>query len=349
MAAKGKASKKKGKKSEFGYKIYFTERPKNRVMCWDPDSDDLTVVAGEPADGAKDQLLEEPYGLALAHDGSLLVTDKHHNRICRIRGERLEPMATRDASGSRARLKERYRDMPATPTSMWPMPDGTLLCTYCDDGTIYRIQRDGSLELFLGKPRDGTFAISGCRAVVPPEDVPGTPVVFPTDIVARDDGTVFFIERGYEVVREYHPQRGLRSISATDRRKQWSMRGTVPDSIPLAEFQPVYPTSLALDSEGRLFIADSGVRCVLRINEDKTASCVMRSPKPEKPVGGGPAGITFGPDGVLWVLDTSHGTLQGLSSSGGDGWTEVASTEVLPPGDESGNSKIGGVGIVCVG
>jgi hypothetical protein len=36
---------------DFGYKVYFTERRRNRVISWDPDHGDTQVVAGDGVTG----------------------------------------------------------------------------------------------------------------------------------------------------------------------------------------------------------------------------------------------------------------------------------------------------------
>src|SRR5690242_7970700 len=139
----------------FGYGVYFTERDRNRVIRWDPDRNTTEVLAGEPRCGDAGQELNDPYSLAFGRDGVLLIADKLNHRICRLVQGRLEVLATKDTDGHRQRTPDspayHSPDQPKSPSSMLVEEDGSILCTYFDDHTIYRIHPGGRLELVLGR------------------------------------------------------------------------------------------------------------------------------------------------------------------------------------------------------
>src|SRR5579863_8599308 len=137
----------------FGYAIYFVERNKNRVVRWDPDSGDVDVVAGDSKADEPEQTLKEPYGLILDARGSLLVADKLHNRVCRIDQGRLTALQLTDPAGSRTGHSDSPRNYDPrlrTPTGLFAEEKNSVLCTFSDDHTIYRIHESGELEHLLG-------------------------------------------------------------------------------------------------------------------------------------------------------------------------------------------------------
>ncbi len=299
----------------FGYAVFFTERSRNRVIRWDPDTGDVEVVAGEPVDGDPSQELNDPYGLAFDSDGQLLIADKLNRRICRLRQGRLEAIPLRDVDGHRSRLPNTSRCYdPAllSPTGLLTEPDGALICSFADDYTIYRIHQDGSLEHLLGMLRNRNPRFSKTDEVVPPEKVRDTMILGPTGIVQRSDGTLFFIERRPQIVREYHPSRGLRCVFPLALGPAFRVRDSAPLSAPIQEYHPAFPGSLALDLEERLYLADVQHGCVLLIDQEKgEVRRVVSLQNRTHPTAGGVSAVSFGPDGTAWVLDSFQQVVQG--------------------------------------
>jgi hypothetical protein len=306
----------------FGYKVYFSERPKNRVVCWNPDTTQAEVVAGEPADGDPSQKLSEPYGLELNSADELLIADKMKHRICRLVKGRLEPLAVSDLDGHRKGVRGRAPNELWCPTSLLREKNGTLLCAYSEDHTIYRIHPDGKLELVLGIPPNRHYNFEGCQASFNPQQIQNAPIRMPTGLAKGKDGTLYFIERGYQVVREYHPKFGLRSLFPLGNTQK--MRGcALPETVSAQEFYPSCPTGLLIDQKNRLFLADYALGAVYALDlASRKLQLVWQTPERAT---GGPAGITFGPDGVLWILDAAGKIVRGLVEQSQNKWAVVAS------------------------
>lgn len=331
----------------YGYKIYFTERAKNRVICWNPDTGKSSVAAGESANGDPEQKLRDPYGLTIDADGRLLIADKLHHRICRLNRGRLERLTVRDADGHRAGVRGPHREHPLCPTALFCEPDGALLCAYSDDHTIYRVHPDGRLELVLGIPPSQTYVYGGCRERVPGNEAKQVPLHTPTAVVRRKDGTMFFVERGYQVVREYHSRRGLRSLFSI-----WGVaplrRGdAIPTTVAFDAYRPVYPTALALDKEEKLYLTDAAQQAVWQMDfEASVLRLVARVGETPETSGGGPSAAAFGPDGTLWVVDTGQGSVCGLRRGRGGRWAPV--NERLATARQRGLcSASEGAGVCC--
>lgn len=311
----------------FGYEIYFTERAKNRIVRWEPDSGSADVIAGEPPQAEQDQTLNSPYGLAFDGTGTLHIADKLNHRICRLRNGRLEPVVLDDVQGSRAPRPESRHDYdPAVrcPTGLFLEEGGSLLCTFADDHTIYRIHSDGRLEHLLGIPPNRSHIASGMREVVSPPEIGDTPLRAPTGIVKRRDGTMFFIERLQQVIRSYHPSSGLSYLFPLPKREALRHQHTAPDRSALGDYHPVFPGALAVDGDDALYMTEATQGCVLRI--DLAAGKIRKVidvHRPQNRWGDGVAAIAFGPDGTAWILNTVVGAVEAYAPTPQGLWQDL--------------------------
>src|SRR5262245_3377963 len=175
-----------------GYAIYFTERIKNRIVRWNPDTGETRVMAGGPRSGDSSQDLNDPYGLAITDSGEMLVSDKLNHRICRLRNGRLEALAMRDTDGHRSRRPESPADYdPAKlycPSSLFFEKSGKLLVAFYNDSTIYRIHPDGRLEHILGLIPNRMYAHDAPRQYISATEATSYPLRNPVGIVSRSDG-----------------------------------------------------------------------------------------------------------------------------------------------------------------
>jgi sugar lactone lactonase YvrE len=332
----------------FGYAVYFTERARNRVVRWDPDTGDADVVAGESRD--PEGQLSDPYGLTFS-GGDLVVADKFHHRLCRVRGKSLRHWPLTDPDRHRARRV----DSPAyynpdellCPTSLFGESSGAVLCTFFEDHTIYRIYPDGRLELVLGVVRNVPHLKDEPRSVIPAEEARQTPLWGPTGVVERADGTIFFVERDSQIVREYHPDRGLRAVFDFAQRGRSQEASESPLEGSVQDYSPPSPCSLGLDGEGRLYVCDPVHSCVLRLDHaGKTfRRVVMQVRNPDAYIDRGPVALAFGPDGTAWLADSSSQSIQAYDPGGEGEWTPRPGKLTSVAG-EALVLAVGGMGLV---
>lgn len=329
----------------FGYAVYFADRAKHRVVRWDPDSGDIDIVAGGVAGE-----LNSPYGLAFDKDGKLLIADKGNHRIIRLESGRREPFPIRESSGKRARLPETPKGYILdflSPAGLFARRNKAILCAFYDDYSIYDIHPDGRADLVLGVLRNRAYNLTRAREVIPEAELPTTPLHMPVCVVEQSDGTLFLIERGSQVVREYTPGRGMRSLFPLSKQSEWASKVEAPSELSLGDYHPAYPGSLALDLQERLHIAEIGHGCVIRIDlESQYVRRVMESRGASKAERGGIDALTFGPDGTAWVVDAAAGCVEAYSTANANQWTPAGPrlTEVR---GEPLKFLIGGCGIVA--
>jgi sugar lactone lactonase YvrE len=307
----------------FGYAVYFTERAKNRVVRWDPNSQETDIVAGDSG-GDPDQALAHPYGLAFAPSGALLVADKLHHRVCRVQKGRLSPISFDDIAGTRvpqADSPRAYNPVLQCPTGLYMEPEGTLLCTFADDGTIYRIHEDGNLEHLIGILPRRPFIHTALQKQVPADGVKDVRILVPTGIIRRKNGDIVFIERIPQIIRCYSPEAGLRCLFPRPVKRPSSPARIVPERTRWNAYVPSYPGSLVEDAEGTLYIAEAEQGCVLRLDErNREVVNVLSVRRPEREVGWGVAAMAFAPDGTAWILNTAEGVVEAYSPSVNGPW-----------------------------
>ena len=335
----------------FGYAVYFSDRPGNRVIRWDPDSGSADVVAGESADGAEDQKLKDPYGLAFGPGGKLYIADKLHHRIVRLSHGKLEAFPLKDTTGHRNPLptsRRAYRPMPVwSPAGLFAERKGTLLAAFYNDGTAYRIHPDGRLELLLGIAPCRPYHILDRPETVPPAQVGSTPLFEPSGVASRSDGTLFLIERGFQTLREYHPTRGYRSVFPFSRYGQSRGTARAPEQAKISEYAATYPAGLALDAKGTLYLAEIWHRCILEIDVAKgKVRRVMESRKTPGTGQGGICGLAFGPDGTAWVIDGAAGQIEAYEPQAKKPWKPLG-VVLKTVRKEPLRFKVGGAGIVA--
>jgi hypothetical protein len=297
----------------FGYQIYFSERYKNRVNCWNPDAGTARVVAGDGSTGTgADQKLLSPYGLAIDTSGHLLIADKLGHRIVKLTN-RIERIASRDIEKKRMHHCTPLIDNPRSPTGIMAQRNGTLLVAFCDDLTLYRIHANGNLELIAGLPPSKVSVFSGFRKNIPAEECHKVPIYKPTSITQSENGTYYFIERGYGAIRSYHPNRGMNTLFDPRLAKTFRLLSSVPAITSCDEYWPCHPTSLIIGPDNLLYLSDARHRSIWQIDPDSRSmkQIFVTSGLNGRPFGG-PAALAFGPDGTLWILDYGIGRVIGI-------------------------------------
>lgn len=334
----------------FGYRIYFTERAKNRVVCWDPDSGDAEVVAGEPRDKDPDQYLKDPYGLAMDKSGRLLIADKLNHRVCRLENQRLSRIPLKDEDGHRLPRPDTRRGIVKKnlecPTGIAVEQDGSLIVSFADDHTIYRVKPSGRLELLAGIPPNRHYTVGRIAEEVSSEELADTPLWGPTSVVKDSKGSLYFIERGYQVLRRLNLKDGLRCVFpfAGWQTSRWMT--TTPSASTFSDYHPTFPSSMAFDGNGVLYLTDVAQGSVMRLsfNSDRVEPVVSKPTNMERL--GGPAGLAIGPDNVAWVVDSLRNRVQGYDVTSTGAWQERSDRL-----DEVGGRPLqfysAGAGVVC--
>lgn len=213
-----------------------------------------------PIDGR----FSEPFGIAVAADGSIFVSDAGtSDRIHRIdaRG-RMTTLAgsTRgfaDGRGGEARF--------ATPSGIAIAPDGSLVVADTGNHAIRRIAPDGTVTTLAGNGVpgyvDGAAADARFRG--------------PLGIAVDADGRIIVADTYNDRIRAIDPDGSVRTIAGGDDAEGVPATGPrsagyVDGPASIARFDT--PTGVAVDAQGRILVADMANGAVRIVAPDGTVS-----------------------------------------------------------------------------
>jgi sugar lactone lactonase YvrE len=301
--------------------LYISEFESNRIDRIGEGSD-VQVVAGTGAAGysgdggpAFDAELSAPTGLAFNAAGILLLAD-HHNGCIR----------TVDAAGIIDRLWGACGTVgysgdggPALdaemndPIGIAIDGEGRLWIADELNGRVRRVNVDGSIETIAGggtvKPanaKDGTAATK-------------LRLSHPSYVAIDDSGNVYFSDFIENVVMRIDPSGGATRVAGT------GGAGSGGDGGPATEAELNFPTGLALDGSGNLYISDAENHEIRMVDADGIITTVAGTGEAGYSGDGGPAvdaqlqapaGLAFDPSGRLVFADQGNNLVRLVDEAG---------------------------------
>jgi hypothetical protein len=192
-----------------------------------------------------------PFSVTYAPDGSILVADYSNCRIRKIGQDGV--VSTLIGGGS-----DRTDGALATDAAI----DGPTQVVFGNQGEMLVVDFAGNRIL---KVQDGkVFRIAGTgTAGFTGDGGPATEAQInnPVNLVETRDGTIYFSDYGNHRIRKIDQAGTISTIAGT------SAYGTLGDGGPAVNAQLNHPTGLALDSQGALYVADTGNNRIRIIKE----------------------------------------------------------------------------------
>jgi sugar lactone lactonase YvrE len=160
-------------------------------------------------------------------------------------------------------------------------------------GTVTTVAGNGQ----KGVPTDGAEAAK-------------SPLVDPRAVAVDKRGNLWILERGGHALRVVDAQGKIRTVAGTGKA---GLSGDGGDALKATLNGPKH---LCVDQDGNVIIADSGNHAIRKfvVNEGKIVRVAGNGKKGAEGVGGDPLqaelnephGVTVGPEGVLYIVDSSN-------------------------------------------
>ena len=315
--------------------IFISHRSKNRIRKIDKDGIITTVagngIAGYSGEGgpALEAALNFPAGLAFDREGNLYVADRNNHRIRKIdksgiistvAGNGVADWNGDDGPGKEASLNY--------PSGVVLDDTGNLFIADRSNNRIRKVDTKGIITTIagLGLPDyGGDFG--------PAEDAL---LKYPFGITLDGKGNLFIADRGNNRVRKID-QRGIITTIAGD-----SMHSFAGDYGPATRSSLAYPTDVAVDRVGNIYIADRNNNRIRKIDSLGVLSTFMGTGKhgyngdneiaPETTLYL-PFALAIDPQDNLIVVDRSHFRVRSVSLKNQSVKTVAGNGESLFKGD----------------
>lgn len=247
--------------------------------------------------------LQQPGGLIVDGANHLLVTDRHHHQILVLGTEgKLEVWAGTGLPGQTNGSLQQAQFH--SPTDLAWTGSGDLLLVDQGNHQIRRISLEGQVS---------TVAGTGTSGFLNHEDPLQARFNDPSSLVVAPDGSVFVADSGNHRIRQILPSGQVRTVAGT---------GTAGMSDGLAErAQFNYPTGLALDQDGSLWIADRDNHRIRQLTPEGQVLTVTGSEAGfidgdrEGVRFNHPTALAFTADGSLLITDRDNHRIRRLSET----------------------------------
>jgi len=289
-----------------------------------------TVVAGTGVAGysgpgglATDAQLNAPTGLAFTSSGDLVIAD-HHNHCIRS----LAPAGSIVTIAGTCTKHGTQGDGGSATSAKLNDPIGIA---YDGDGNLFIADEQNALVRRVGV--DGTITTIAGGGTIPVAEAPdGTAATrvrlgHPSYVVVDQRGNVYFSDFCTNIVEEVDRLGRLTRIAGIGTKDDpWCRNGGFSgDGGPATQAQLNFPTGLALDAQGRLFITDAFNNRIRMVDANGVITTVAGTGDADYSGDGGPAtaaslnapaGLELDRHGDLFIADQCNGVIRMVNQAG---------------------------------
>jgi RHS repeat-associated protein len=233
--------------------------------------------------------------------------------------------------------------------------DGSLYIADTDNHVIRRVASDGIITTVAGNQHG--FSGDGGPATQ-------ASLSFPRRITMGADGSLYIADTGNNRIRRVSPDGIITTVAGN------GLKGYSGDGGPASQARLFEPFDMASSPDGNLYIADTQNNRIRRVSPDGIITTVAGNGLRGYSGDGGPAsqarlarpwGVSFGPDGSLYIADTENHRIRrvlhngaittvagnGVAGFNGDGGSATQTRLSIPYGmafDSDGNLYIADTG-----
>ena len=298
--------------------LYVADTGNTRIRRIDAEGV-ITTIAGTGERGfggdggpATEAQLSSPFGLAVDGSGNLYVADTNNHRIRRIDAEGvITTIAGTGEGGAGGDGGPATEAQFSSPYGLAVDGSGNLYVADLSNHRIRRIDAEGVITTIGGTGERGFGGDGG----------PATEAQFnfPTGLAVDGSGNLYVADTGNTRIRRIDAEGVITTIAGTGE------RGFGGDGGPATEAQFAWPTGLALDGSGNLYVADSGDNRVRRIDAEGVITTFAGTGKYGFGGDGGPATeaqfswpwqLALDGSGNLYVADHDNSRIRRIDAEG---------------------------------
>jgi sugar lactone lactonase YvrE len=317
-ATQARLSSPRGVAVDVHHNLYIADTFNSRIRKVDR-SGVITTVAGNfgagfsgdggPADQAN---LNFPRAIVQDREGNLYIADTGNDRVRRV--DRSGVITTAAGTGASTYSGDGLKATQATvnaPSGVASDPDGNLYIADTGNNRVRRVDRRGVITTVAGNGDDG-FSGDGSPAT-------RASLAAPQGVAVDAQGNLYIADTGNNRVRRVD-RSGVITTVAGD-----GVRAYSGDGLRAPQASLNAPSGVTLDTEGNLYIADTGNSRVRRTDPSGVISTVAGTGRYAFAGDGGPAiqaslaapsGLAVDPDGNLFVADTGNNRVRRIDRSG---------------------------------
>ena len=301
--------------------LYIADSGRGRIFKVD-STGTITIVAGGTA--LEDQI-GRPTSVAVDNAGNLYITESFYNRIFKVDSTG----TTTTVVGAAAQARLRY------PSGVAVDNAGNLYIADRNNHRILKIDSTGTITTFAGTEERG-FGGDGGPAVQ-------AQLRYPTGVAVDGAGNLYIADQNNHRIRKIDSTGTVTTVVGTGE------SGFGGDNGAATAGQLSYPSGVAVDNAGNLYIADSGNHRIRRVDSTGTITTVVGTGKSGFGGNGGPAvqaqlsypaGVTVDGTDNLYIADSGNHSIRKIDATGTI--TTVAGT------GESGFSGDGGLAVLAL-
>ena len=289
------------------------------------------------AAAATDAAINSPFGITVAKDGSIVFADQINHRIRKITGGTITTIAGKGTAGFSSDDTTTATDAMMTfPTSVAYDSSGNLFIVDTNTNTIRKVTTDGKISRVAGigissgyseaddynpdGDADSDGVINSEDSYYTAAEAPDALLNYPIGIAVASDGTIYIADTKNHRIRKVDSSTSYVTTFAGTGTAGWS-----GDGGKATEAKLNYPMGLAFDSAGNLYVCDTFNHRIRRIAADGTISTVAGRGTPGFSGDNGtataarlfyPKGVSFGPDGKLYIADTFNSRIRVVAADG---------------------------------
>jgi uncharacterized protein (TIGR03437 family) len=228
--------------------LYVCETGRNRVLVTGRQGAAFTTLAGTIAGDASTPLLNRPMGIAIDSSGSAYIAEYAHLRkvvqggISTIAGNGLYRASGDLGPATSAVLNG--------PSGLALDLSGNLYIADTNNNKVRKLDTQGRITTVAGNGSAGFAGDNGPAT--------GAQLNGPTGLALDASGNLYIADTGNGRVRKVSPQGTITTVAGKTRASDDSL-GCF--NVPATSIPLVYPTGVAVDSQGNLYIADYNRIC----------------------------------------------------------------------------------------